>query len=161
GPARPPRAPERCRERGSSAGPPRSEEDHRAPAGSDAGTEELEGASTGDREPGLQDVGVFPHEGSVATTLEEEQDDVIDASVALLQGDPPLERLSVARPGLGLDSAAPALAPHERVPGTKVARDRQRDLGRPAEGAVEARPKPPEQVRVRGVTERRAGRVGA
>lgn len=80
-----------------------------------------------------------------------------------LECEPPLERLPVAEPGLGLDPGAPRLrlaSADLGVPRAEITVDRQRHLGPPTESGVEPPAKSLEQRELRPIADRIASRIG-
>ena len=91
----------------------------------------------------------------------QQQDDVVHAAVALLEGEPPFQGLEVVRPHLGLHAEPPARAGDEGIPGAPIAGDGERDLGCPAERRVEPGAEPGEERGMPGVANRIPARHGA
>jgi hypothetical protein len=85
---------------------------------------------------------------------------VIDAAIALLQAQFPLERLHVHDHGLRFDREPPIRPPDDRVPRPKIALDRQGNLRAPAEARVYLRPQPREKSGLVRIPNRIASRVG-
>lgn len=82
------------------------------------------------------------------------------ATVANLEPDPPLERLAIGQPGLGLDAHRPPSTAHLRVPRPEVALDGQRYLGAPAKSGVNHLPKALEEPPLRPIPQGIPARVG-
>ncbi len=78
---------------------------------------------------------------------------MILAAVAPRQGQPALEGLEVVQDRLRLDRATLVPASDDRIPGAKIAFDRERYLGRPAQTGVEPGPKPLQQGELCPITE--------
>jgi hypothetical protein len=84
--------------------------------------------------------------------------------VPSLEVDPPLQRLHVGDPGLGVDSRAPRrgiLSPNLRIPCAEVALDSKRHLGSPSKARVEPGSKPLQEGTLRAVADRITPGIGA
>lgn len=97
--------------------------------------------------------------GAIASRIGEQQDDMIESTVAHLQRQLSLDRLTVGQYGLGFDRQLPPAAADERVPRTGVARNRQWHFRPPREPGVELTPETAEQAGMPRVSKRVATRV--
>ncbi len=82
---------------------------------------------------------------------------MIGSTVALLQAEPPLERLNILDHGLGLDGKLPSGPRDQGVP---IPLDWQGHFGSPSQRRVDHSPQPFQQSRLTGIPDRIADRVG-
>ena len=98
--------------------------------------------------------------GSIAASLGDEQDHVLDPAVAELQVQPTFDRLEVVENRFRLDRNCPAVAADNRIPRPKVAVDRERHLRCPSQVGVEDAAESVEQSLLADIADRVAGRIG-
>ena len=102
-----------------------------------------------------------PEGEPVGSRVCNEQDDVIQRSVALLEVRAPGSRLQVTQPRLGLDPDPEIRTEDRGIPRAKVSLDQQGHLGSPPQIWVDAAMEPLQQPKVSHVTEWIAVRIEA
>ena len=90
----------------------------------------------------------------MVSSVGQQQDQMVDLSIAALQPELSLQRLGIAHSRLSLDPDADVREPQERVPRSLVTGDREGDFGAPAGPPCESGPEPFEQGQMRTVAKR-------
>ncbi len=98
---------------------------------------------------------------TVPPSVRDEEQAVIDVTVAQLSRQPPLERLNVVDDRFGFHHESPVRSSDHGVPCPQVAFDREWDLGPPTKARVHLPPEPLEEPGVAGIADRIAAGVGA
>ena len=103
-----------------------------------------------------------PDRLAIGSRCGHEKDDLLDRIVALLQGDPPGERLEVRDACLSLDSA-PAVGRVEEhgVPGSLVPFDPKRDFDAHPEVAMQSLSEPVQEGNVSDIADRASAGIGS
>jgi hypothetical protein len=76
----------------------------------------------------------------------EEQQNMMVIAISTFEAHLAFQRLDVADHGLGFDWESPVTSPDHRVPGSKISRVANRNLGRPPEGGIQPRFQPLEEA---------------
>ncbi len=96
----------------------------------------------------------------VCGRIGDQEDHIVDPAVASLASDPPVEGLDVAQAGLGLDGKTSVTRRDRGVPGSGIARDRQRHLRSPDQVRTDPPAQPGEEADLGDVPDRITPRVG-
>ena len=135
-----------------------SEQDDRAAAEILAGDEAIECHRARDREIVAQSVAGGPHERAVVSSVGEQEDQVVGATITAFEREATLQGLHITDPGLGLDRDEDARHPDHGIPGAQVRELREGHLCLPADGRWQVRPKTCQEGQMSRVTDRFASR---
>jgi len=147
-------------------GPAVLEQDDRIPSRVDARFEELQCAATVKREPSAQRRSRSRDECPIVARVGKEEDQPVHATVALLEGQPPLERLHVAWASFRFDGSSHAASTlrdpepaNDRIPCPKIGGAGEWHFRSAHEGRVKSTTKSVEQGDLRRVPDGIARRV--